>query len=136
MITHLNQIRECCLEVKLHCQVTRMGMISELVTETKNTRHIFKMSLHLSPAQPSSRWCLAHQLLSPARPGRVFAPRTAEAVLPGRSLWEKSVIVTYFSPIKQKPPGLRQKTTQHLFIPCLKCSQVHGELSIETRDCL
>ena len=30
-----------------------MGMISELVTETKNTRHIFEMSLHLSPAQPS-----------------------------------------------------------------------------------
>ena len=72
-----------------------MGMIhSKLVTETKKTRHIFEMSLHLSPAQPSppqpspakpslaggGAW--AHQLLSPARPGRVFAPRAAEAVLP------------------------------------------------------
>ena len=102
-----------------------MGMIhSKLVSETKKTRHIFEMSLHFSPAHGGA-W--AHQLLSPARPGRVFAARTAEAVLPLRSLWEKSVIVTYFSPIKQKPPRLRQKTTQHLFIPCPKCSQVNGE---------
>ena len=117
-----------------------MGMISELVTETKNTRHIFEMSLHLSPAQPSPAQLTvvpgSSITLSGARPGRVFAARTAEAVLPLRSLWEKSVIVTYFSPIKQKPPRLRQKTTQHLFIPCPKCSQVHGELGIETRDCL